>query len=325
LIKTKSKKPPNNQTKARNKETKKQKMAFNFGAFTPVELRGFGGSEGFGDAFVERPRITREMLSTFYRKHCPSQLGSQVDTILEWFENNPHKDLNEELRKVYGEGPLDCAHGGEAAPAIHRSAVIHRRQPAFHSGVAAPKAVSDPSALGAASASVADEEDRQLKQAMALSQQEVLKLSQRVEHEPPASWDTVGVNLGQYGFVAHDVGGEGDCQFRVLADHLFGDAERHYEVRQQVVHELTTHPERYRSFVTDDIPYEWYTVLMADRGYWGDAVTIRAAANAYGVSVNVVSTSRSLMTTPPECITSRPDIWMAFLPELHYRAVRPLG
>jgi hypothetical protein len=71
------------------------------------------------------------------------------------------------------------------------------------------------------------------------------------------------------------------------------------------------------------MPYGLYTVLMADQGYWGDAVAIRAAANAYGVSVNVVSTSRSLMTTPPECIPSRPDIWMAFLPELHCRAVRP--
>jgi hypothetical protein len=46
------------------------------------------------------------MLVTFYLKHCPAQLGA-IDTILQWFVTNHHKDLNTELRKVYGEGPLD--------------------------------------------------------------------------------------------------------------------------------------------------------------------------------------------------------------------------
>ncbi|KAH8060400.1 thiol-dependent ubiquitin-specific protease [Aureococcus anophagefferens] len=51
---------------------------------------------------------------------------------------------------------------------------------------------------------------------------------------------------------------------------------------------------------------------MAD-GEWGDAVTLQAAADVYGVVV-------CLHRTPP---TAPPTIWLAFWAESHYASIVP--
>ena len=57
--------------------------------------------------------------------------------------------------------------------------------------------------------------------------------------------------LAPYGLISYDVGADGDCQFRALAFHLLGDANRHAEVRASVVDEMRNHPDRYRDFAEE--------------------------------------------------------------------------
>jgi hypothetical protein len=55
---------------------------------------------------MPRQRITRDMLASFYNRYSLAQLDS-VDEIIAWFDRNPDKDLNQELRERYGEGPVE--------------------------------------------------------------------------------------------------------------------------------------------------------------------------------------------------------------------------
>eukprot|EP00435_Cladocopium_sp_Y103_P074739 s50_g50.t2 len=81
--------------------------------------------------------------------------------------------------------------------------------------------------------------------------------------------------------------GDGNCQFRALADQLapYYDQRYHDQVRAVVVHQLRAYPERYRPFVTEDYD-EWVDRMAADKE-WGTEVTLRAAADAFGAEIHV--------------------------------------
>lgn len=81
--------------------------------------------------------------------------------------------------------------------------------------------------------------------------------------------------------------GDGNCQFRALADQLapYYDQRYHDQVRALVVQQLRAYPERYSPFVTEDYD-EWVDRMAADKE-WGTEVTLRAAADAFGAEIHV--------------------------------------
>jgi len=81
--------------------------------------------------------------------------------------------------------------------------------------------------------------------------------------------------------------GDGNCQFRALADQLapYYSQECHENVRAAVVQQLRCVPDRYRPFVTEDYD-EWVDRMAADKE-WGNEITLRAAADAFGVEIHV--------------------------------------
>lgn len=70
------------------------------------------------------------------------------------------------------------------------------------------------------------------------------------------------------------VAGDGNCQFRVLSDQLFGTDDQHSFVRSVVVERLRQHPEEYRPYVSGK-EYEEYVDAMAVDGTWGDHITLQ--------------------------------------------------
>lgn len=80
--------------------------------------------------------------------------------------------------------------------------------------------------------------------------------------------------LQLYGLREKHIAGDGNCQFRALADQLWGSADRHAEVRRTVLAQLRAKPGEYEVFVTE--PYDAYLSRMARDGTWGDHLTLQA-------------------------------------------------
>ena len=93
--------------------------------------------------------------------------------------------------------------------------------------------------------------------------------------------------LRECGMVETHIDADGNCQFRALADQLFGDQECYAECRAAAINQLRSEPDRYREFITED--WETYVSRMENDGEWGDNITLQAAADYYEVTAHVFS------------------------------------
>ena len=85
---------------------------------------------------------------------------------------------------------------------------------------------------------------------------------------------------------------DGNCQFRALSHELYGHQRWHAEVRRRAMDWMVSHPESYSAFVGDAAEWERYATNMGRSRTWGDELTLRAAAEAFGVVVHVVTTEK---------------------------------
>ncbi|CAN6820418.1 unnamed protein product [Brassica oleracea] len=83
--------------------------------------------------------------------------------------------------------------------------------------------------------------------------------------------------LATYGLAELQMEGDGNCQFRALADQLFRNADYHKHVRKHVVKQLKRQRKLYEEYVP--MKYRHYRRKMKKPGEWGDHVTLQAAAD----------------------------------------------
>ena len=86
------------------------------------------------------------------------------------------------------------------------------------------------------------------------------------------------------------ISGDGSCQFRALAWWRFGTQSKHVFVRQKVVGWLRGHQTWLSKKVVDTTARKYITQMGYTRT-WGDAITLYAAVEAYGVCCWVCSAS----------------------------------
>ncbi|KXZ53403.1 hypothetical protein GPECTOR_7g1299 [Gonium pectorale] len=144
--------------------------------------------------------------------------------------------------------------------------------------------------------------------------------------EPAVSEDRQRLlgTLGLYELVEKQVAGDGNCQFRALSDQLYGTPEHHAAVRSLVVSTLRDHPDQYRCYVSDK-PYDVYCADMGRSGTWGDHVTLKAAADAYGIKIVVVASfaNSPVINIEPERQTNSRTLFLSFWAEVHYNSLYP--
>jgi len=84
---------------------------------------------------------------------------------------------------------------------------------------------------------------------------------------------------------------DGNCVFRSIGLLLFEDQAKHVQVRHDIVNQLIAQPEKYGkniSFSKGSIEtFDAYTQNMRSEGVWGDHVELQAAADMYGVDINI--------------------------------------
>ncbi|KAG8456899.1 hypothetical protein KFE25_012689 [Diacronema lutheri] len=115
--------------------------------------------------------------------------------------------------------------------------------------------------------------------------------------------------LSAWGLRERVVEGDGNCQFRALADQLWGSQAQHALVRRLACAQLAAAPERYSCFVAETTAAECagsggggsggevaakrafaaYVARMRAPGAWGDHLTLQAVADRLGVEIALVT------------------------------------
>ncbi|CAI5945338.1 unnamed protein product, partial [Closterium sp. NIES-65] len=140
--------------------------------------------------------------------------------------------------------------------------------------------------------------------------------------ESLSSHQTLTERLAVYGLRELPMVGDGNCQFRALADQLFRNANRHAAVRQAVVQQMRAHSERYSPYVPDS--FSRYLRHMARNGEWGDHITLQAAADKYGAKINLITSypgDQFLIEIFPCQGKPTRELWLSFWAEVHYNSV----
>ena len=126
------------------------------------------------------------------------------------------------------------------------------------------------------------------------------------------------------GLRENEVDGDGNCQFRAIADQLYGSSDRYAEVRANIVEHLRSNSSRYSAFVPDS--YDTYIENMGRDGNWGDHLTLQAASNVYGLEIRVYTSydgNWERVIRPTDDGNIRRAIQLSFYAELHYNSVYP--
>ena len=93
-----------------------------------------------------------------------------------------------------------------------------------------------------------------------------------------------GLGLGMF-----EMEGDGNCQFRALADQLFGDQKHHAVTRQAAVDHMRRHADFFGMYFEDASELNVYLKEMGRSRTWGDELTLRAAVEAYGCCAHVIT------------------------------------
>jgi hypothetical protein len=106
---------------------------------------------------------------------------------------------------------------------------------------------------------------------------------------------------------------------------IWNDRSHHTLLRHLVCEHLKTHASRYEGFVIGDTGYNAYVRNMKKTTTWGDHITLAACASVLDRTIVVCDGSNTLIEAVPIDSTGGelgPDVWLAYLPEQHYRATR---
>lgn len=137
--------------------------------------------------------------------------------------------------------------------------------------------------------------------------------------------ETLSERLVTYGLSELQMEGDGNCQFRAIADQLFQNPDYHKYVRRQVVKQLKHHKKLYESYVP--MKYKSYIKQMKKSGEWGDHVTLQAAADRFDAKICLVTSFRDTCYIEILPTNKRPtrELWLSFWSEVHYNSLYTSG
>ncbi|KAK3152230.1 hypothetical protein QOZ80_2BG0156140 [Eleusine coracana subsp. coracana] len=127
--------------------------------------------------------------------------------------------------------------------------------------------------------------------------------------------------LGTYGLAEYQIEGDGNCQFRALADQIFRNPDYHKHVRKAVVKQLKEFKKHYEGYVP--MEYKDYLKKMKRSGEWGDHVTLQAAADRFTAKICLLTSFRDtcLVEIVPRDATPTRELWLSFWCEVHYNSL----
>ena len=95
--------------------------------------------------------------------------------------------------------------------------------------------------------------------------------------------------LREKGLREKKIKGNGNCQFRAVADQLWGDEEKYNDVKLCAIHDLETNHSRDPEFMWPASEDDGYIDRLKRNGTYGDDLTLHAIANDMGIRIIVIS------------------------------------
>ncbi|KAL4200804.1 hypothetical protein AMTRI_Chr02g255450 [Amborella trichopoda] len=131
--------------------------------------------------------------------------------------------------------------------------------------------------------------------------------------------------LVTYGLAELQIEGDGNCQFRALADQLFRNPDYHKHVRKEIVRQLKRFQKYYEGYVP--MKYKSYLKKMKRSGEWGDHVTLQAAADRFGAKICLLTSFRDscFIEIMPKDQDPSKELWLSFWCEVHYNSLYGTG
>nr|APA20157.1 cysteine proteinase superfamily protein [Populus tomentosa] len=134
--------------------------------------------------------------------------------------------------------------------------------------------------------------------------------------------------LATYGLEELQIEGDGNCQFRALADQLFHSPDYHKHVRKKIVKQLKHFRKSYEGYVP--MKYRSYLKKMKKLdfyGEWGDHLTLQAAADRFGAKICLVTSFRDTcyIEIMPKDKSPTRELWLSFWSEVHYNSLYATG
>ena len=150
--------------------------------------------------------------------------------------------------------------------------------------------------------------------------------------------------LRTLGLASVEMEGDGNCQFRSVADQLFGSQQHHSFVRATAVAHMRKSSDFFGMYFETPGEYQAYLRDMGRNRTWGDELTLRACVEAFGCVTHVVTSEAQNWylvyrpDSPPEPAsvaqlceknklpTPKPgkDIFINYISPIHYNAVAAL-
>ncbi|GAY32483.1 hypothetical protein CUMW_002580 [Citrus unshiu] len=131
--------------------------------------------------------------------------------------------------------------------------------------------------------------------------------------------------LTTYGLAELQIEGDGNCQFRALADQLFRNPDYHKHVRKEIFKQLKHFRKLYEGYVP--MNYKGYLRKMKKSGEWGDHVTLQAAADRFQAKICLVTSFRDTCYVEiiPKDKNPTRELWLSFWSEVHYNSLYATG
>ena len=150
--------------------------------------------------------------------------------------------------------------------------------------------------------------------------------------------------LRDLGMASIEMQGDGNCQFRALADQLFGSQEHHAFVRALAIAHMQAQSDFFSIYFEDEREWNEYIRGMARSRTWGDELTLRACVEAFGCIAHVITSESAnwyLVYTPEStpdetalaqaCARKRlaapkakKEVFVSYISPIHYNAIAAL-
>ena len=179
---------------------------------------------------------------------------------------------------------------------------------------------------------------RRMSRMTTMSRRQIVEGIQAASDTNGGQLSELGGRLDSLGLSSLEMEGDGNCQFRALADQLFGHQKHHALTRQAAVEQMRKNADFFGMYFEDGTEFTAYLRDMARSRTWGDELTLRAAVEAYGCCAHVLTTTPAnwyLVYQPEgEPLTSLPlpkdadaprrgkEIFISYISPIHYNAVQ---
>lgn len=118
--------------------------------------------------------------------------------------------------------------------------------------------------------------------------------------------------------------GDGNCQFRALSHQLYNSQEEHAYVRHTVCKRMRECSDFFSIYFESLGEFETFMRRMSTERTWGDELTLRAAADAFHVTIHVITTERQnwhLRYEPEGDKPPNKTIFLTYISPVHYNAI----